>query len=83
MTGTDVVALRRKLQMTQAQFAALVGVTRNTVARWERDAVSMPDTTGRLIEIVTRDLLAKMRATTTKQKKTAKRPTRKTTKRTK
>jgi DNA-binding transcriptional regulator YiaG len=35
MTEHDVKRLRAKLRLTQDELANLVGVARNTVARWE------------------------------------------------
>jgi transcriptional regulator with XRE-family HTH domain len=43
---------RRRLGMTQAELADLIGVAPNTVARWERDELPMRDTTERLVTMV-------------------------------
>ncbi len=45
--------LRRRLGLSQAKLAALIGVTSNTVARWERGELGMKRTTARLIQLVT------------------------------
>jgi putative transcriptional regulator len=37
MTGTQIKELRKKLGYTQARLAEEVGVTANTIARYERD----------------------------------------------
>ena len=37
MTGTEIKDLRKALGYTQAKLAEEVGVTANTVARYERD----------------------------------------------
>lgn len=37
MTGQDIVALRGKLDMTQAQLAKALGVSQGTVSEWEAD----------------------------------------------
>ena len=37
MTGTEIRELRKALGYTQAKLAEEVGVTANTVARYERD----------------------------------------------
>ena len=44
MTERDVKRVRAKLRLTQDELASLVGVTRNTVARWEMGMhpVSLP-----------------------------------------
>jgi len=36
MTNKQIRVARRKLKLTQVKFAARLGVTSNTVARWER-----------------------------------------------
>jgi DNA-binding transcriptional regulator YiaG len=38
--------------LSQSGFAALVGVTSNTVARWERGELGMRATTQRLLELI-------------------------------
>jgi DNA-binding transcriptional regulator YiaG len=37
MTGKQIVALRKALNITQAQLAEKLGAARETVARWETD----------------------------------------------
>ena len=39
--------------LSQSEFARLVGVAPNTVARWERGELGMRPTTARLIELLT------------------------------
>lgn len=36
-TGQNIKALRRRDQLTQKEFAALIGVSKETVCRWEKD----------------------------------------------
>ena len=36
MEGKDIIALRKKLYMTQAEFAVLMKVEEITIGRWER-----------------------------------------------
>jgi transcriptional regulator with XRE-family HTH domain len=50
MTGIEIRALRRKLGCTQAALAEALGVTSNTVARWERDEMAISEPTLRLLE---------------------------------
>lgn len=38
--------------LSQSGFAALVGVTSNTLARWERGELGMRPTTIRLLELI-------------------------------
>jgi DNA-binding transcriptional regulator YiaG len=52
MKPSDLRRLRRRLKLSQAGFAALVGVASNTVARWERGELGMKGTTGRLIQML-------------------------------
>lgn len=56
MTPADLRRLRHRLGLTQAGFAALIGVTANTVARWERGVLGLRPTSARLIELVARDV---------------------------
>ncbi len=41
MNGAELRRIRRRLEMSQAQLAAAVGVDSNTVARWERDEIQI------------------------------------------
>jgi transcriptional regulator with XRE-family HTH domain len=52
MVGRELRAIRQRLKLTQAEFAELVGVTSNTVARWERDEIAMREPTARLIQTI-------------------------------
>jgi DNA-binding transcriptional regulator YiaG len=52
MKPSDLRRLRRRLKLSQAGFAALVGVASNTVARWERGELGMKGTTARLIQML-------------------------------
>jgi DNA-binding transcriptional regulator YiaG len=53
MKPNAVRELRRELGLSQLEFARLVSVTPNTVARWERGELGMRPTTARLIELLT------------------------------
>jgi DNA-binding transcriptional regulator YiaG len=53
VTPHDIRRTRRRLALSQAKFAALVGVAPNTVARWERGELGMRPTTARLIRLLT------------------------------
>ena len=50
MQGKELKAIRQRMKLTQEQFAELVGVTANTVARWERDEMVMREPAARLIQ---------------------------------
>ncbi|MBI3049241.1 MAG: helix-turn-helix transcriptional regulator [Acidobacteria bacterium] len=55
MTPSDLRRLRRRLGLSQAGFAERVGVTSNTVARWERGELGMRATTARLIQFIAQE----------------------------
>ena len=42
MTPADIRDLRQSLSLTQRELASLVSVSRETIARWERDGGSRP-----------------------------------------
>lgn len=42
MTGSELRTYRLRLKLTQAELADKLGVTSNTVARWERDEMAIP-----------------------------------------
>ena len=52
MTGKELSRIRGKLKWTQAQLAEAVGVASNTVARWERAEMAIPEPAARLIKIL-------------------------------
>jgi transcriptional regulator with XRE-family HTH domain len=52
MTGDEVRRTRRLLGLTQRQFGERVGVWRNTVARWERDELTVGTTAAILIRLL-------------------------------
>lgn len=37
-----LAALRKRMQLTQSEVARKVGVTRETIMRWEKDSSDMP-----------------------------------------
>jgi DNA-binding transcriptional regulator YiaG len=49
MTPIELRAIRAKLQLTQRGLASKVGVTPNTVARWEQGVRKIPAPTAKLI----------------------------------
>lgn len=49
MTGTQLRKVRERLGWTQAEIAYRLGVTPNTVARWERGEISIGQPTAKLI----------------------------------
>jgi DNA-binding transcriptional regulator YiaG len=54
-TGTELQSWREAQHLTRAQFAALVGVSRRTVERWEREDRHYP---ARLVTLAIRGLVA-------------------------
>jgi transcriptional regulator with XRE-family HTH domain len=52
MQGEELKNIRKRLKLTQGQLAELVGVTPNTVARWERGEMEMREPTARLIQSI-------------------------------
>ena len=52
MTGSELRRIRTRLGLTQAAMAARLGVSGNTVARWERDEVRITEPVARLIAFV-------------------------------
>ncbi|MCC6765238.1 MAG: helix-turn-helix domain-containing protein [Deltaproteobacteria bacterium] len=52
MTGGEVRAIRDRLRLSQSEFAALVGVTPNSVARWERGEMAVRESAARLMQLL-------------------------------
>jgi DNA-binding transcriptional regulator YiaG len=52
MKGEQVRQIRAQLGLTQEQLAEQVGVHKNTVARWERDELSIREMTARLLRLL-------------------------------
>ena len=50
MTGVEIRAFREKLGWTQMALAEAIGVTSNTVARWERGEMAISEPAARLLE---------------------------------
>ena len=50
MSGVEIRALREKLGWTQVALAEAVGVTSNTVARWERGEMTISEPAARLLQ---------------------------------
>jgi len=49
MKGKQLTIIRKRLKWTQAQLGDAVGVTGNTIARWERDEMAIGEPAARLI----------------------------------
>ena len=52
MTPSALRRLRRRVRLSQAKFADLVGVAPNTVARWERGERAIGRAMDRLVRFV-------------------------------
>ena len=52
LDASDIQQFREEFELTQAALADVVGVDSNTVARWERDEVRVPEPAGRLIRLL-------------------------------
>lgn len=52
VTGSALRKIRQHLALTQAQLAEQLGVTSNTVARWERDEVRITEPMTKLIQLL-------------------------------
>ena len=52
MRGGEVRRVRKQLGLTQRAFAERVGVNPNTVARWERNEVTVGSTAAILIRLL-------------------------------
>ena len=52
VTGDEVRRTRKTLGLSQRGFAERVGVARNTVARWERDELTVGSTAAILIRLL-------------------------------
>jgi DNA-binding transcriptional regulator YiaG len=59
MDGKELRRIRARLQLSQSEFATLVAVTKNTVARWERDEQAIRPFVAKLIRIVATERKAK------------------------
>ena len=52
VTGDEVLAIRRRLGLTQKEFGDLVGVASNSVARWERGELGVRESAARLMKLL-------------------------------
>jgi transcriptional regulator with XRE-family HTH domain len=52
MDGKAIRQFRLRMGWTQAQLAQEVGVTRNTIARWERNEMGISGTAAKLLALL-------------------------------
>ena len=55
MTKDALKRVRKQLQMTQAELAHELGVTRGSVARWENGTHKVPEMAAKLMERLVRE----------------------------
>jgi transcriptional regulator with XRE-family HTH domain len=52
MTGTELKTIREEFGWTQDRMAVEIGVTSNTIARWERDEIEIYEPAARLTTLL-------------------------------
>jgi transcriptional regulator with XRE-family HTH domain len=52
MKGKTLRTIRKRLVLTQVELAKQLGVTSNTLARWERDELPIREPMARLIQLL-------------------------------
>ena len=52
MDGNQLYKIRMRLKWTQAELAKEIGVTVTTLARWEREEVSISEPISRFIKLI-------------------------------
>ena len=62
MKGKQLRSIRKKLDWTQAELAKALGVTSNTVARWERDEMGISEPAARLVKAIQSTETSKLKA---------------------
>jgi len=60
MTGKELKSIRKSLGLTQADFAALVGVAPNSIARQERGEMGIREPLARLVRLIMDHRLAEV-----------------------
>jgi len=76
MTGRELRALRKALQLTQAQFAEQLGVHWNSQARMERDEMPIREPVARLARLLVTAALRRRPPTPTKTRRRGRKPRR-------
>jgi len=52
MKGQELRRFRQKMKLTQKQLGVELGVTENTIARWERDEMKISEPAVKLVKIL-------------------------------
>ena len=60
MTDVEIRAFRKKLGWTQVALAEAIGVTSNTVARWERGEMAISEPAARLLQKIAAEQRARI-----------------------
>ena len=60
-TANEVRRIREELRLTQTEFAAALGVSRDSVARWEAGTRQMSEPTARLLQRIRKEAKTKKR----------------------
>ena len=60
-TGKQIIRIRKKLHCSQKVFADIVGVTSDTISKWERDARHPEKVACRLLHVIDKEGLEAIR----------------------
>jgi len=52
LTGADVLRIRRKLKLSQAEMETVLGLGKKVVVRWENEKVRLPGAVNALLKIL-------------------------------
>ena len=59
MQGEELRLLRKRMKLTQRQLGQRLGVTDNTVARWERNEMKINEPAVKLVRILAKSSILK------------------------
>jgi len=59
MQGEELRRLRKRMKLTQRQLGQRLGVTDNTVARWERNEMKINEPAVKLVRILAKSSILK------------------------
>ncbi|WP_422294850.1 helix-turn-helix domain-containing protein [Candidatus Binatus sp.] len=61
MTGKQIQTIRLRLGLTQAELAEKLGVTRNSVVRWESESIGIKESAARLLKMLAKESASRKR----------------------